>query len=80
MHLLDTNIVSELRKLGDDRCDRGVAESIRSQQEESLFLSVVTLLEVRIGIKRLQRKDKMHAEMLTEWFEQRVIPGFQDRI
>lgn len=80
MHLLDTNIVSELRKLGDNRCDPGVAEWIRSQREETLFLSVVTLLEIGIGIKRLLRRDKIQAEMLTEWFERHVIPGFEDRI
>ena len=80
MHLLDTNIVSELRKLGDGRCDPGVADWIGSQREETLFLSVVTVLEIEIGIRRLQRKDKLQAEMLTEWFEQRVMPGFADRI
>ena len=80
MHLLDTNIVSELRKLGDGRCDPGVAGFIRSRPEETLFLSVVTVLEIEIGIRRLQRKDKLQAGMLAEWFEQRVMPGFADRI
>lgn len=80
MHLLDTNIVSELRKLGDGRCDPGVADWIGSQREETLFLPVVTVLEIEIGIRRLQRKDKLQAGLLTEWFEQRVMPGFEDRI
>ena len=63
-YLLDTNIVSELRKR--DPNPRVVAwyGTVTSAQ---LFLSVLTLGEIRMGIERLRRRDNARADLLEQW-------------
>lgn len=78
MFLLDTNVVSELRKAS--RCDPRVAEWQASHEPESCYLSAVALLEIRLGIELARRNDAGKAKVLEDWLEQRVKPGFAGRI
>lgn len=66
-YLLDTNIVSELRK---PRPHGGVTSWIRSLQEEQIFLSAVTLGELQVGIERTRRHDKEKAGEIEAWVDQ----------
>lgn len=78
MFLLDTNIVSELR-----RSERMPAAAVRviAQLDESLtFLSVVTFLEIELGIALAERRDPAKAAHLRRWFELQVMPRFAERI
>jgi predicted nucleic acid-binding protein len=77
MYLLDTNVVSELRKR---RGDRGVKQWVAEQSGADLAISVVTVIEIETGILRKGRTDPDQARILTRWFEQNVLTGFADRI
>jgi toxin FitB len=65
--LLDTNVVSELRKR--QRADPGVTAWILGQPDEELFLSVATFGEIRKGIERLRPRDAKQAAGLETWAE-----------
>ncbi len=79
MYLLDTNVVSELRKR---RGDPGVKQWVAKQSAADLAISVVTVIEIEIetGILRKGRTDPDQARLLARWFEQNVLTGFADRI
>lgn len=66
-YLLDTNVVSELRK---PRPHGAVLAWINNQQDEQLFLSAVTLGELQVGIERLRRQDTAKAREIELWAEQ----------
>jgi predicted nucleic acid-binding protein len=78
LFLLDTNVVSELRKAA--RCDARVAAWQDAQKPERCFLSAITLLEIRLGIELARASDRKKANVLETWLEQRVKPGFAGRI
>ncbi len=77
MFLLDSNVVSELRSA--KRCDPGVRTWERNTPLASCWISVVTLLEIRLGIGRIMGKDAAFAGILEAWLEQRVKPAFDGR-
>jgi predicted nucleic acid-binding protein len=78
LFLLDTNVVSELRKAA--RCDARVAAWQAAQNPQACFLSAITLLEIRLGIELARKRDRKQAEVWEAWLEQRVKPGFAGRI
>src|SRR5579859_7873397 len=65
-YLLDTNIVSELRKRDPDPLVVAWYGTVTSAQ---LFLSVLTIGEIRLGIERLRRKDNTQADLLEQWLQ-----------
>jgi toxin FitB len=77
--LLDTNILSELRK--EQRCDPGVRRWFEGTASEELFVSVLVLGEIRQGIERIRARDQAQARILEKWllglpvqFSERVLP------
>ena len=76
-YLLDTNVVSELRK--GPRCNRGVAEWIGGLEDGELFLSVLVAGEIRSGIERIRRRDGPGAAVLEEWLSA-LLASHEDRI
>lgn len=80
MFLLDTNVISELRKAGDGRSDANVTAWLGSQDAGALFLSAITAMELDIGVRRIERRDPTQGAMLRAWFAERVLPEFHDRI
>ncbi|MGH6905539.1 MAG: type II toxin-antitoxin system VapC family toxin, partial [Geminicoccaceae bacterium] len=76
--LLDTNVVSELRK--GRRCHEAVSACQSGIELHALFLSVVTLLELRLGIALEARRDEPAADVLLSWYEKVVKPTFAGRI
>ena len=64
-YLIDTNIISEVRKL--DRCDANVAAWYASIDDKDLYLSVLVLGEVRKGIERARPRDSDRARALERW-------------
>jgi hypothetical protein len=65
-YLLDTNVISELRK--GRRCDSRVARWHATLAMDSTWLSVVVLAEIRRGIEQLRRKDPVQSMRLETWF------------
>lgn len=78
MFLLDTNVVSELRRR--DRTDPHVAAWIDGIDAGELHLSVVTVLELETGVLAVERRDASQGALLRRWLEDRVIPAFAGRI
>lgn len=70
MYLLDTNVLSEFRKLFTGRADRTFSQWFEGVSVEQLRVSVMTLFEIEMGILRLQRHDSKQASALRDWFEQ----------
>jgi len=75
--LIDTNVISELRKA--KRCDRNVAGWFAGIAEDEIFLSVLTIGELRKGIDIIQRRDSKSASALNRWLRG-IVDRFQERI
>lgn len=80
MFLLDTNVVSELRKLRSGKADPNVATWSRSVQGNALFLSAIVIRELEIGVLQVERRDAVQGALLRAWLDDHVLPGFGDRI
>ena len=78
MYLLDTNVVSELRRLA--KVDRRVLKWAEKTQAADLFLSVITVLEIERGILQRQRKDPDQAKILRAWLENWLLVKYDGRI
>jgi len=78
MYLVDTNVVSELRKAKSAHPRvRAWAQTIPAA---GLYLSVISVLELEIGILLLERRDRKQGEVLRAWMNGHVLPTFSDRI
>jgi toxin FitB len=77
MFLLDTSVVSELRRRQADPC---VAAWARSVALPSLFLSAITIEEIEIGVMLAERRDPKQGAVLRAWLETQVLTSFADRI
>ncbi len=75
-YLLDTNVVSELRKRAPDPHVLAWYATVSSAE---LFLSVLTLGEIRLGIEKMRRKDKAQADLLEQWLRGLHV-AYQDHL
>ncbi|HET8745514.1 MAG TPA: type II toxin-antitoxin system VapC family toxin [Ramlibacter sp.] len=80
MYLLDTNVVSELRKAPKGRADPGVVAWARPLHPTSLYLSVISILELEQGVLQMQRRDSVQGSILRTWMAEQVMPAFEGRI
>lgn len=80
MYLLDTNIVSELRKAATRKAEPKVLAWANGVSTAVLFLSTVTVLELEIGVLLVERRDPTQGSALRSWLDTRVLPAFTDRI
>jgi predicted nucleic acid-binding protein len=78
MFLVDTNVVSELRRRS--RADPRVRAWSAATHEAQIFISVVTVFELERGILLVERRDPVQAHHLRRWLETRVLPEFESRI
>ncbi len=79
MYLLDTNVISELRKQTSGKADMNVVTWAKSVPADSLYLSVITLMELEMGVLSIQRKDTQQGNLLRMWLDSQVIPAFANR-
>ena len=80
MYLLDTNVVSELRKVRLGKADVHVAEWADSVDAADLYVSVITLQELEIGVLLVERRDPAQGAVLRAWLNAQVLPAFNGRI
>lgn len=80
MILVDTNVVSELRKARAGRADPNVVAWSGSVRPGDLYLSVVTLQEIETGVRLRERADPLQGAVLRRWLEGKVLRGFAGRI
>lgn len=79
MYLLDTNVISELRKVGDGTANTNVVTWVSGADAGEMFISALTLMELEIGILRVERRDAAQGARLRVWFDTQVCPEFEDR-
>ncbi|MCD7059766.1 type II toxin-antitoxin system VapC family toxin [Pelagibacterium xiamenense] len=79
MFLLDTNVISELRKVRFGKAAPGVSVWTESVDASDLYVSAITLLELELGILRLERKDADQGALLRSWMHAHVLPEFAER-
>lgn len=79
MFLLDTNVVSELRKT-KARADANVIAWASSVSAESLYLSAITVLELELGVLQIERRDPAQGAVLRNWLGVHVLPAFAGRV
>lgn len=80
MFILDTNVISELRKVRIGKADKNVARWADSVTTTDLFLSVITIQELEIGVLLAERRDSKKGEVLRAWLINQVVPAFSGRI
>ena len=80
MFLLDTNVISELRKVRAGKADPNVARWVRGVPACSLFLSVIVIQELEIGTLLVERRDPAQGAILRAWLDEHVLPAFDGRI
>ena len=78
-YLLDTDVVSELRK-PRGRANPGVHAWARAQRTSDLWLSVITVMEVEIGVARIERRDERQSVALRRWLDRDLLPAFEGRL
>ena len=80
MFLLDTNVVSELRKAKSGKANPDVTAWAGTLAPGSLFLSVITILELETGVLLVERRDPGQGALLRTWLTNHVLPAFAGRI
>jgi toxin FitB len=78
MYILDTNVVSELRKA--KKAHQNVKKWAQPLPSASLYISVISVLELEIGILLIERRDKEQGAILRTWMDRHVLPTFSGRI
>ena len=80
MFLLDTNVVSELRKVRLGNANKNVARWADSVDTADLFLSAITIQELEIGILLAERRDPAQGAVFRAWLNSHVLPAFSGRV
>lgn len=80
MFVLDTNVVSELRKAKSGKANRKVTAWAASIPAGSLFLSAITVLELETGVLLAERRDARQGAALRAWLDSQVLPAFSGRV
>ena len=78
--MLDTNVVSELRKVKTGKADANVAAWAATVDAAALFVSAITIMELETGVLLVERRDAAQGAMLRTWLAQHVLPEFTGRV
>ncbi|TXI07259.1 MAG: type II toxin-antitoxin system VapC family toxin [Rhizobium sp.] len=78
MFLLDTNVISELRR--PDKADRNVVAWASKIPATGFFLSAISILEIELGALLIARKDAAQGDVLRAWIDNQILPRFEGRI
>ncbi|MBS3941831.1 MAG: type II toxin-antitoxin system VapC family toxin [Actinobacteria bacterium] len=80
MYVLDTNVISELRKVRSGKADPKVADWVSETRNEELFVSAVTMHELEYGVLLAMRADARKGALLRQWLDEGVTAAFRDRV
>jgi toxin FitB len=78
MFLLDTNVISELRR--PDKAHRNVAAWANAIPAAGFFISAISILEIELGARLIERKDTAQGAVLRAWIDNHILARFEDRI
>lgn len=79
MFLIDTNVISELRKARAGNADPGVVAWADGVDAGVLFISAITILELEQGVLLAERRDSKQGAALRAWLDGQVLPEFASR-
>lgn len=79
MYVLDTNVLSELRKVRLGKADANVGAWAESVDAADLFISAISVMELELGVLSIERRDAAQGRMPRSWLEQQVLPEFSER-
>jgi predicted nucleic acid-binding protein len=80
VYVLDTNVVSELRKAKAGKADRHVVAWASGVPAGHLYLSAITVLELEMGVLRIERRDRAQGALMRAWLDGQVMPAFAGRV
>ena len=80
MFLIDTNVISESRKIRSGRAAANGVEWLKATDPSTTFISAMTLFELDLGVVRVERRDAAQGATLRRWMDQVVTPGFAGRV
>jgi predicted nucleic acid-binding protein len=80
MFLIDTNVISESRKVRSGRAAPQVVAWLRATDPSTAFVSAMSLFELELGVVRAERRDPVQGESLRRWLDDTVKPGFAGRV
>lgn len=80
MYVLDTNVISELRKARSGKADQGVLAWAGGVPFGSLYISAITILELETGVLQVERRDPPQGALLRSWLDSHVLPAFHGRV
>lgn len=80
MFVLDTNVLSELRKARSGKADPHVVAWAATMVPCSLFVSAITVLELETGVLLVERRDASQGAVLRAWLDDQVLPAFAGRV
>ncbi|MBR1133987.1 type II toxin-antitoxin system VapC family toxin [Bradyrhizobium iriomotense] len=78
MFLLDTNVISELRR--PDKADRHVVAWANATPAANFFISAISILEIELGAGLIERKDAAQGAVLRSWINNQILARFEGRI
>lgn len=79
MYLLDTNIISESRKLGTSRIDPRAARWFAQVDVETTFVSAMTIFELERGVQQMERRDATQGSALRRWLDDQIMTAYENR-
>lgn len=80
MYVLDTNVVSELRKAKAGKADARVVAWAQGITPGCLFISAITVMEIEMGVLQMERRDLAQGAVLRAWLNDHVLTAFEGRI
>jgi len=80
MFVLDTNVISELRKVRTGKADRNLAAWSSTVDAPTLFVSAITIMELETGVLQIERRDPVQGALLRAWLDGHVLPEFASRV
>jgi len=80
MFLIDTNVISESRKVRSGRAAPEVVAWLKETDPSTTFISSMSLFELELGVVRVERRDPTQGANLRRWLDQIVKPGFASRV
>lgn len=80
MFLVDTNVISESRKVRSGRAAPEVVAWLKATDPSTTFISAMSLFELELGVVRVERRDPAQGKSLRHWLDHIVKPGFTGRV
>lgn len=80
MYLLDTNVISEIRRLKYGKCNPYVAHWVNNTSSELMYTNAIVMMELERGVLAMERKDKAQGQNLRNWLDNQVKPAFLGKV